>query len=433
MPLLIVAGAIVLLLALILLKVKPLYALLIVSIAVGLAEGLSLLQTLQSIATGIWDTLSSTAAVLCLGAMFGKIIEVSGAAQQITQTMLSWFGKKNMTWGVMLTGLIVGIPMFYNAGFVILVPLIFSIASSAQVPLLWVGIPMAASLSVTHGFLPPHPGPTAIAQLFHVEAGKVLIWGAVIAIPAVILAGPILSNFIAKLNITPQAKEFSSIKMITLPKKISSFFIALLPVIIISAATLLSSFTKNIQGNAITILSQPAIALTVSLSIAFFVFKNHINKSFSELIDLLYKSIREIAMIILIIAAGGGFKQVLADSGVSNYIKDFAAGLNYSPLLLAWLIAALMRVSIGSATVAALTTAGIVLPMISLPGVKPELMVLAIGAGSLMLSHVNDTGFWMFKEYFNLSVKQTFLSWTLMETIVSLTGLAGVLILNQLT
>ncbi|HCW06109.1 MAG TPA: gluconate transporter, partial [Cytophagales bacterium] len=170
MPLLIVAGAIVLLLALILLKVKPLYALLIVSIAVGLAEGLSLLQTLQSIATGIWDTLSSTAAVLCLGAMFGKIIEVSGAAQQITQTMLSWFGKKNMTWGVMLTGLIVGIPMFYNAGFVILVPLIFSIASSAQVPLLWVGIPMAASLSVTHGFLSPHPGPTALAQLFHVDA-----------------------------------------------------------------------------------------------------------------------------------------------------------------------------------------------------------------------------------------------------------------------
>jgi H+/gluconate symporter-like permease len=213
------------------------------------------------------------------------------------------------------------------------------------------------------------------------------------------------------------------------PSVAASFAVALLPVIIISLTTLLSPVNNN---KWFYVLSQPSFALGFTFLFAVWKFHSQINKSFTELLKLLISSIQDIVMILLIIAMGGGFKQVLLDSGVSNYVKEFASSLNYSPLLLAWSVAALLRVSIGSATVAGLTTAGIMLPLISLPGSKPELMVLAIGSGSLMFSHINDTGFWMFKEYFNLSLKQTFLSWTLMETIVSLTGLAGVLILNQL-
>jgi gluconate transporter len=426
MPLIIVALGVVLLLVLILFKIKPVYALPIVSIAVGLGEGLDVVSSTMAVAKGVWDTLYSTTIILCLGAMLGKVIEVSGAALQITNTLIGWFGKKYLKWGVTLTGLIVGIPMFYNAGFVILVPLIFSIAASAQMPVMLVGIPMVASLSVTHGFLPPHPGPTAIAQMFSVAPGKVMILGLILAIPTVILAGPLFSSVLGRLKVSSSASG-NPIQRKDLPSAKASFLIALLPVLIISATTLLS-----IKSKWIDIISNPSVALGITLLLALFIFQNDIHKSAKDQLTMLFDAVKEIAMILLIIAMGGGFKEVLLESGVSNYVKDFASSLNYSPLLLAWCVAALLRVSIGSATVAGLTTAGIMLPLLSIPGVKPELMVLAIGSGSLMFSHINDTGFWMFKEYFNLTLKQTFLSWTMMETIVSICGLLGVLVLNQL-
>jgi gluconate transporter len=317
--------------------------------------------------------------------------------------------------------------MFYNAGFVILVPLIFSIASSAQMPVLIVGIPMVASLSVTHGFLPPHPGPTAIAQLFGIAPGKVMILGLILALPAIVLAGPLFSSLLGRLKVSSNS-NIKTVLRTDLPSVSSSFLIALLPVLIISFTTLAS----GIKIKWIEILGNPSVALGLTFLLAMWVFQKNIHQSAKDQVKMLAGAVREISMILLIIAMGGGFKEVLLDSGVSNYVKDFASSLNYSPLLLAWCVAALLRVSIGSATVAGLTTAGIMLPLVSLPGAKPELMVLAIGSGSLMFSHINDTGFWMFKEYFNLSLKQTFLSWTIMETIVSLTGLSGVLILNQL-
>lgn len=427
MPLLIVALGIVLLLVLILLKIKPVYALPIVSVAVGLGEGLGFIDTIRSVTTGVWDTFYSTSLILCLGAMLGKIIEVSGAALQITNTLINWFGKKYLKWGVMLTGLIVGIPMFYNAGFVILVPLIFSIAASAEIPVLVVGIPMVASLSVTHGFLPPHPGPTAIAQLFNVAPGKVMILGLVLAIPSVILAGPLFSSLLGKLKVSAGSSE-SHTRQASIPSPTASFFIALLPVLIISVMTLIS----EVKSKWVELLSNPSVALGVTFFLALWIFQQNIHQSLKDQVKMLVESVKDIFMILLIISMGGGFKEVLLTSGVSNYVKEFATALNYSPLLLAWCVSALLRVSIGSATVAGLTTAGILLPLISLPGAKPELMVLAIGSGSLMFSHINDTGFWMFKEYFNLTLKQTFLSWTMMETIVSLSGLIGVLVLNQL-
>ncbi|NOS92251.1 MAG: hypothetical protein HOP30_10040 [Cyclobacteriaceae bacterium] len=430
MPLIIVGFGILLLLALILLKVKPLYALLIVSAVVGISEGLGVLATLQSIGWGIFDTIKNIALVLFLGAMFGKMIETSQAAITITNSLIQWFGEKNIHWAIMLTGLIVGIPLFYNAGFVILIPLVFATASVARVPLLWVGIPMAASLSVTHGFLPPHPGPTAIAGIFHADIGLTLWYGLIITIPTVMLAGPLFANTLRKLStvMPPAAPTFATED---LPKPTTSFAIALFPVLLMAASTVLQSqLSEGLMKKLFVFLGTPSIALGISLLLAISIFGIKKQKQPKEIYRLLYSSLQDIFLIVLVIAAGGGFKQVLVDSGVGAYIKDLSEGFRFSPLLLAWSVAALLRVSLGSATVAGLTAAGIVLPFVS--SSHPELMVLAVGAGSLMFSHVNDTGFWMFKEYFNLSLKQTFLSWTMMETIVSISGLLGVLILDTI-
>jgi Gnt-I system high-affinity gluconate transporter len=434
MPLIIVALGVLFLLVLILLKVKPLYALLIVSVLVGLGQGMDFLSTLRSIGVGIWDTLKSIALVLCLGAMLGKMIETSGAANRITDVLIGWFGKENIQWAMMLTGLIVGIPLFYNAGFVILIPLVFSIALSAEVPILLVGIPMAASLSVTHGFLPPHPGPTAIASIFHADLGKTLLYGLAVALPTVILAGPIFSRSLKKMSVVvPTEQVISKKERVQLPGSRVSFFIALFPVAIIAVCAMLQAV---VESDALIILfkffGNPITALSLALLLAIYIFGIKENKKPMKLASTLFQSVKDIALIVLIIAAGGGFKQVLIDSGVGPYIKTLATGFDLSPLLLAWSVAALIRVSLGSATVAGLTAAGIVLPFLSSPGIHPELMVLSVGAGSLMFSHINDTGFWMFKEYFNLSLKQTFLSWSMMECIVSLTGLAGVLILDKI-
>lgn len=430
MPLLIVAIGVLVLLGLILLKVKPIYALLIASMAVGLLQGLTPLHALQSIGGGIIDTLKSIAVVLCLGAMLGKIIEVSGAAQQIAQTLIRWFGKQNLQWAVMLTGLVVGIPLFYNAGFVILIPLVFSLASSSGMPILSVGIPMAASLSVTHGFLPPHPGPTAIAAIFHADLNKTLMYGLLITVPTVVLAGPIFSKTLRHIKVSIREQSTSELKNI-LPPVPLSFLIALFPVALISISGLATYLLPSVPV-VVSALGTPSVALALALLLAIYFFGLRQGTPWVSISRQLFLSIKDIALILLVIAAGGGFKQVLIESGVGEYIKYATAGVAFSPLVLAWAITALLRVSLGSATVAALTASGIVLPLMANGGVEPALMVLAVGAGSLFFSHVNDTGFWMFKEYFNLSLKQTFLSWTLMESIVSVVGLAAVVLLDKI-
>jgi gluconate transporter len=431
MSLLILGGGILLLLVLILFKVKPLYALLIVSVVVGIGQGLSPGATLQAILIGIWGTLQGMAVVLCLGAMLGGLIESSGAARQITETLIRIFGKENIQWAVMATGFMVGIPLFYNAGFVILIPLIFAIALSARIPILQVGLPMAASLSVTHGFLPPHPGPVAIAALFHADLGRTLLFGLVLALPIAALAGPLFARTLKGLTVvvsSERVKLYETNSDHVLPPRARSFFIALLPVVLMASSAAWSFLlTPNV---VVAWLGKPEIALALSVFMAVIFLGYQQKQTSAQISKRLYLSVKEIFLLVLVIAAGGGFKQVLVVSGISDYVKHFAEGFQLSPLLFAWTIAAMLRVSIGSATVAGNTAAGIVVPLVTLPGISPELMVLAVGAGSLMFSHVNDTGFWMFKEYFNLTLRQTFLSWTLMETIVSVLGLAGVLVLD---
>lgn len=430
----IVSGILLLLLLTIKLKLNAFIAFIIVSLYVGIALGMELNSVITAIQNGIGNTLGFLVLILGLGAMLGKLIADSGAAQRITSKLVAKFGVKNVQWAVVLTGFIVGIPMFYSVGFVMMIPLVFTIAVSTKLPLLYVGLPMLASLSVTHGYLPPHPAPSAIATLFGANIGKTLIYGIIVAIPAIVLAGPLFARTIKHIKASP-LKEFYNPVILEdkeMPSVSVSMVTALLPVILIITATLTDQFIPgdSLLKEIIVFLGNPVIAMLISVLVAIYALGVARGKKMTDLMASLGTSVSSIAMVLLVISGAGALKQVLIDSGASEYIGELASGSSLSPLLLAWMIATVLRVCVGSATVAGLTTAGIALPLIGETGTSPELMVLAIGSGSLMLSHVNDSGFWMFKEYFNLSVKDTFRTWTVMETTVGVMGLIGVLVLD---
>ena len=435
MPLFIVILGILLLFILIAkFKLNAFITFIIVSLFVGIAEGMEPLSVVDSIQKGIGSILGFLVIILGLGAMLGKLVADSGAAQRITTKLVDKFGKKNIQWAVVLTGFIVGIPMFYSVGFVILVPLVFTIAAATGLPLLYVGLPMLASLSVTHGYLPPHPAPTAIAAIFNADIGKTLLYGIIVAIPAIIVAGPLLSRKLKGINATP-LKEFINpviLKEEEMPSMANSIISALLPVILIAIAALAEFALPDtfFLKKTLIFIGNPAIAMLISVLVAIYTLGLGRGKKMKEVMDSVGSAITGITMVLLIIAGSGALKQVLIDSGVSEYIGAMLQDSTISPLILAWLIATVIRVCVGSATVAGLTAAGIVLPLVQGTGVSPQLMVLAIGSGSLMLSHVNDSGFWLFKEYFNLSVNDTLKSWTVMETTVGVMGLLGVLVLN---
>ncbi|SDT44734.1 Gnt-I system high-affinity gluconate transporter [Maribacter dokdonensis] len=436
MPLFIVILGILLLFILIAkFKLNAFITFIIVSLFVGIAEGMEPISVVDSIQKGIGNILGFLVIILGLGAMLGKLVADSGAAQRITTHLVEKFGKKNIQWAVVLTGFIVGIPMFYSVGFVILVPLVFTIAAATGLPLLYVGLPMLASLSVTHGYLPPHPAPTALASMFNADIGKTLLYGIIVAIPAIIVAGPIFSRTLKNINATP-LKEFLNpiiLKEEEMPSMANSIISALLPVILIAIAALAQLLLPAdfLLTKILVFMGNPAIAMLIAVLVAIYTLGLGRGKSMKEVMDSVGSAITGITMVLLIIAGSGALKQVLIDSGVSEYIGGILEQSSISPLILAWLIATVIRVCVGSATVAGLTAAGIVLPLVQGTGVSPELMVLAIGSGSLMLSHVNDSGFWLFKEYFNLSVNDTLKSWTVMETTVGVMGLVGVLIINM--
>ena len=435
MHILLVAGGIVLLLLLIIaLKLNAFLSFVVVSLLLGLAAGMPVTKVVGSLQEGIGETLGLIVLILGFGAMLGKLVADSGAAQRIASRLIKAFGIKYIQWAMVLTGFIVGIPMFYNVGFVVLIPLVFTVAASTGQPLLYVGVPMLASLSVTHGFLPPHPSPTAIATMFGADIGKTLGYGVIVAIPAIVIAGPYFSRTLKKINATP-IKEFVNPKVLTdaeMPGTGISVLITLLPVLLIGIATISSVIMSEGNGllTYLKFIGDPVIAMLVSLIAAVLFLGILRGRKMGEMMDSLGNSIGSITMVLLLIAGAGGFKQILVDSGISKEIGALLSSSSMSPLLLAWIISALLRICVGSATVAGLTTAGILVPLASQGSVNKELMVLAIGAGSLTLSHLNDGGFWMFKEYFNLSIKDTFRSWTVMETLVSIIGLGGVMLLN---
>ena len=435
MSLIIVVLGICLLLILILgLKFNSFLSFVIVSLAVALAEGMPLDKAVVSIENGIGNTMAFIVMILCFGAMLGKLVSESGAAQKITSQLVKYFGIKNIQLALMLTGFVVGISLFYDVGFFVMIPLVFTIAASTGLPLLYVGLPMLAALSVTHGYLPPHPAPTAITAMFNADLGKTMVYGIIVAIPAIIISGPILSRALSKIDAKP-LKEFVSQKPLKeeeLPGFWTSFFSALLPVVLIGISTIAGFILKedNVVRKILGYFGNPVIAMLLSVLFAVFTLGLARGRKIPEIMNTLTHSVVSITTIMLLIAGAGALKQVLVDSGVSTYIGELLGKSDLSPLFLGWLIATVLRFCVGSATVAGITTAGIVLPMVTSTAVTPELMVLAIGSGSLMLGHVNDGGFWLFKEYFNLSVKDTLRTWTIMETSIGISGLIGVMILS---
>lgn len=436
MPLVILALGIVLLFFLIVkVKLNSFLSLILVCILLAFGEGLPIDKIFPTIQKGLGATLGGLTIVVSFGAILGKLMADSGGAQRIATTLINMFGRENVKWAVCLTGFIVGIALFYEIGFVLLIPLVFTIAVAADIPLLEVGIPMAAALSVTHGFLPPHPGPTAISVIFNADIGKTLIYGLIIGIPTVIIAGPLLYNTVKDIKTEiPEGlhndKNFTDEEM---PSFLSSILTALTPVILmaISAVGKMMGIPKDAPiMHIFNFIGDPSVALTISIIVAFYTFGYARGKTTKGIMETSEKAILTVAMILFIVGAGGALKQVLIDSGVGDYIGHLVMGANLSPLLLAWIIASVIRIAVGSATVAALTAGGIVAPLIPLTGVSPELMVLAVGAGSVIFSPPNDPGFWLFKEFFGLTVKQTVRTWCAVETAIAVCGLIGVEILN---
>ena len=384
---------------------------------------------------GIGDTLSSLVIIISLGAMLGKMVAESGAAQKIAAVLMQIFGRKYLQWALMITGFIIGIPLFYGVGFVLMVPLIFSIVYEYKMPAVYIGLPMLAALSVTHGFLPPHPSPTALVQQLHATMGVTLLYGLVLAIPAIIIAGPIFSSTLKNIKVEPlEIFRPKNTAARILPGTANSFLTALLPVFLLIITTVLPYIITNPSpwfAPILVFISSASVVMIISVLTATFSLGIAMGKTMNEIGTIYSEAVKDIGMILLIIAGAGALKQVLSDSGVSAQIAAGLQTLPLHPLFLGWLMAAIIRVCIGSATVAGLTTGGIIAPLLLQAHVNPNLMVLSIGAGSLVMSHVNDSGFWLFKEYFNLSIKDTFRTWTMMETIISLVGLAGVFILNS--
>ncbi len=435
MPLLIVlAGLVVLILLIGYFKLDTFISFILVSIGIGLAEGMSPGTISTAIQKGIGDTLGFLVIILGFGAMLGKLVAESGAAQRITNSLMQKFGDRYIQWALVLTGFIVGIPLFYSVGFVIMVPLVFTVGAITRLPLLYVGLPMLAALSVTHGYLPPHPAPSALANIYGADLGTTVIYGLIVAVPAIILGGPVFSSTLKKYNPKP-IKEFYDDRILTdeeMPSLFTSIFTALLPVLLLALTALLKIWVSETSaiGKVLSFIGDPIIAMLITVLVAIYTLGLRRGKTMKEVSSSLGEAIRSIAVILLIIAGAGTLKEVLVVSGVSDYIAAILQNIPISPLILAWGIAAIIRVCVGSATVAGLTSAGIVLPLIAQTSADPNLMVLATGAGSLMFSHLNDGGFWLFKEYFNLTVEQTLKTWSVMETIVSIIGLIGVLIIN---
>ncbi|MFN3590239.1 MAG: gluconate:H+ symporter [Spirosomataceae bacterium] len=403
----------------------------LVSIGLGLARQMDVPLIGKTIQTGIGNTLGDLTLIIGFGAMLGKFVADSGAAARITQALIQLFGRKYLSWGMALAGFIIGIPLFYNAGFVIAVPLVFAVAAQTNLPLVPLGISMLAALSVAHGYLPPHPSPAAIAQQLNADLGKTLLYGICVAIPAIALAGPIFGSQLSKINapIPEEYKKTNVLQNDNLPSLGISFFVALLPVFLLSGAGLFKSSLGKMPW--FQLVSEPYISLFISLLVAIYFLGIQKGKSMKDISKSMEEAFKSIAMMLLIIAGAGALKEIMAVSKISLELGNSLRDIPVHPLVLGWLIAGAVRIAIGSATIAGLTAVGIIAPIFeSHPGLSPELMVLSIGAGSLMCSHVNDGGFWMYKEYFQLSIRDTLRTWTIMETLVSIVGLMGVLTLN---
>jgi gluconate:H+ symporter, GntP family len=419
-------------------KVHPFVALTIAAGFLGLTSGMPVDKVMKSFQDGFGGVLGFVGIILGLGTMLGKLMADSGGADQIAQTLIRRFGKERVHWAMMFSAFLVGIPLFFEIGFVLLIPLVFIVARRSGVSIVKIGIPLLAGLSAVHGLVPPHPGPLLAIGIFNADIGKTIFYGLIVAFPTAIIAGPIFGKWIAKsIPGNPSKDLMDQIAKESTNENLPSFAVTLITILLPVFLMLLKTFADVALPNGhifriwMDFIGHPIAALLFALLLAFYTFGAARGFSKEQIIKLLDQSLAPVAAIVLIVGAGGGFKQMLVDSGVGNLIGHMAVQAQISPILLAWLVAAVIRVATGSATVATITGAGIVAPVVGMiPGVNRELLVLATGAGSLILSHVNDAGFWLVKQYFNMTVTETLKTWTVMETILSVVGIIFIMLLS---
>ena len=421
-------------------KVNSIVAMVLAALFIGLVSGMELPSILKRFQEGVGSVLGSIAMILGLGNMLGKMMAESGGAERIAVTLIRRFGESRVHWTMVVIAFLVGIPVFFQVGLVLLIPLVFIMAQKTKMPFLQIGIPLVSGLSVMHGLVPPHPGPMVAIEVLQADIGKTILYSLLVGIPTAILAGPMLGKLLARrvpLEVSGEMAEQFTQK--TREKELPGFaitvFTILLPVFLMLLATTADLLLPRTSGvrQVIDFIGHPIVALLIAVLFSFYSLGYACGFKSQQILGFTNDCLAPIAGVILIVGAGGGFKDILVGSGVGAAIAEQASQWHLSPLFFGWLVAALIRIATGSATVAITTAVGIVAPVVAgVPGVNLELLVVAMGAGSLILSHVNDGGFWLVKEYFNMSVTQTLKTWTVMETIISIVALVFALLLNAM-
>jgi Gnt-I system high-affinity gluconate transporter len=413
-------------------RIHTFLAFLIVSIGIGLVLGMKPEVLMKSVQNGIGSTLGSIVGIIALGAMLGKLVATSGAAQQISYTLIELVGIKHIRWAFMITGFIVGLPLFYSVGFMLIVPLAITVAHRYNLSAVYVSLPLLASLTVTQGYLPPHPAPLFLVKQLNADMGLTLFYGIIIAIPAILISGALygstVKNYTTQPNLSFVAPQLPPEQ---LPSTPLSIFTVLLPILLIGISTITTPYLLDgsLLKNFLLFIGDATVSLLIAVLFASFSLGIFRGKSHKEISAYFAEAVKDVASLFLIFGGAGALKQILTDGGVSQTIAEIMQYSNMNPYILGWGIAAIIRVCVGSSTVSGITTAGFIAPMMATVSVNANLMVLSIGAGSMMFSHVNDTGFWLFREYFQLSMKDTIKTWSVMDTLVSITGLLGVLVL----
>lgn len=431
-------AVVVLVILIVRLKLSAFIALMIASLLAGLLAGMDLLATAKAFQGGMGAVLGSIAAIIGLGTVMGKMLVESGGSEVIAETIVRKAGARHLPWAMLLIALIVGAPVFFAVGLVLLAPILFALVRQHQSGMLWLGIPMVAGLSAMHGLVPPHPGPMAAIKLIGADTGKTIWYALLIAVPAAVIAGPLFGHWIAK-RVIPRSAQPSLLEKREPRANRPGFSITLFTVLLPIALMLFGTGAdivlapESVWRSRIAFLGDPVVALLCGVLFSFYSFGAALGWNRQDLLRFSEECLGPVAIVLLIVGAGGGFSRVLIESGVGEAVSRIATAWEIRPLWLAYGAACLIRVATGSATVAITTAAALVKPVADAsPGTNLELVVLAMGAGSLILSHVNDGGFWLVKEYLNLTVTETLKTWTAMETILSLVSFALVLLLDGL-
>jgi len=418
-------------------KLPPFLSILIGTFIAGVGAGLPPEEVAKAFSKGAGAILGEAGIIIALGAMLGALMAESGAADRIATTLLGLGKGKSLPWVMALVAMVIGLPLFFEVGLVMMVPIIFVMAKRSNQPLLKIAIPALAGMTTLHALMPPHPGPLIAVSALHADLGLTMLLGFCLAVPAVILAGPLYGNWLSKRLHVDEPADIGALfsappKAPRQPSFGVSLLIILLPVILMLGSTLakVALAPESTLALALKFLGEPLVALGLAVIAAVVCLGWAAGMPRADVGNTLRKALAPIAVLLLTIGAGGGLKQTLLDAGVSQTISKVAEGAHMPYLLLAWLIAVALRQATGSATVATTTTAGILAPMMAgLAATQSSLVALAIGAGSVFFCHVNDAGFWMVREYFGLQLKQTIWVWSVLQTIVSVVGLVGTLVL----